>query len=185
MKIYHSTVLMLKSIRDDFYANDETWFCPGFHAVAVYRFGVWQMQLPKILSIPAAILHTILYIFIRNVYGIELPKTARVGKRMRIAHQSGIIVHPDTIIGDNCTIRQNVTLGAATHENVHAAPKLGNNVELGAGAVVVGKVTIGDGVRIGPNAVVTMNVPEGATVVAPAARVIMVKALRAHRSATG
>ena len=72
-------------------------------------------------------------------------------------------------------MRQNVTIGAANEETVDRAPVLGNRVDVGCGAVIIGGIVIGDEVRIGPNAIVTMNIPAGSTVVAPAPRIIQLK----------
>ena len=92
-----------------------------------------------------------------------------------IGHQGGIVIHWRAEIGDDCVIRQNATLGAATGEKFMHAPVLGNRVEVGCGAAIIGRVRIGDDARIGPNAVVTTNVPAGATVVVPPPRIVQVK----------
>jgi serine O-acetyltransferase len=110
--------------------------------------------------------------FVRNRYGIELHYTTRIGRRFRIAHQGAMVIHEFAAIGDDCTIRQGVTIGAAGRYSVDEAPILGNNVDVGAGAIIMGKVTIGDHVKIGPNAVIMMSVPAHSTAVAQPARVI-------------
>lgn len=106
---------------------------------------------------------------VRNVYGIEIPRTTSLGHRVKIAHQSGIVIHPDAVIGDDCVIRQNVSIGAAAGDAARftgQAPVLGRNVSVGAGAVIVGGITVGDNAVIGPNVTVISNVPEGARVMA-------------------
>jgi serine O-acetyltransferase len=114
----------------------------------------------------------------RNVYGIELSDRTRIGRRLRIAHQNGIVIHGQAVIGDDCVIRQGVTLGArgggrgSRTGKVPGAPHLGDRVEIGVGAVLAGPIRIGDDVVIGPNAVVMTHVPAGAIVSAPPARVI-------------
>jgi len=114
-----------------------------------------------------------MYRYVRNHYGIELPATTKVGRRLLLGHQSGIVIHPHAEIGDDCMIRQNVTIGAATPDRVlQEAPTLGNGVQVGVGAVIVGRVTIGDGVRIGPTAVVLTNVAAGASVFVVPPRII-------------
>ena len=85
------------------------------------------------------------------------------------------MIHWLSQIGDDCVIIQNVTLGAATEERITDAPVLGNRVMVGCGAAVIGGVVIGDDVHIGPNAVVTMNIPVGSTVAAPAPRVVQLR----------
>jgi serine O-acetyltransferase len=81
-------------------------------------------------------------------------------------HPAGIVIHGATIIGDDCVIRQNTTLGALNGEGGRGseAPQLGRNVHVGCGAAILGSVTVGDEARIGPNAVVVTDVPAGATV---------------------
>jgi serine O-acetyltransferase len=164
-------------VREDLRCNGGVTY-PGFQAMALYRFGVWKDGIgSKLLRVPLTILYRIAYVFVRNFYGIELPHTARIGRRFIVGHQHGITVHGNSTIGDDCIIRQGVTLGqdrptpGVLVENV-PAPKLGNRVEIGAGAMLVGGITIGEGVRIGPNAVVMTNVPAGAIVTAPPSRIM-------------
>jgi len=162
-----------EQIREDWRAHSKDWTQPGFRAVAVYRFGVWskQVRLRPVRGILYRI-HRVLYRYVRNHYGIELPDTAIVGRRLRIGHQGGTIIHYNAVIGDDCLIRQNVTIGATSEETVRHAPTLGNNVQVGCGAAILGKITIGAGARIGPNAVVMTNVPAGATAFAMPARIV-------------
>lgn len=135
---------------------------PGFHAVIVHRFGRWADQVSGPVRPAARLLYRVGYLLVRNVYGIEIPRTVRLGRRVKIAHQSGIVIHPDTVIGDDCVIRQNVSIGAAAGDVARfhdQAPTLGRGVSVGAGAVIVGGVTIGDGAMIGPNVTVLTSVP--------------------------
>lgn len=164
-------------MREDLRHNGHvTW--PGYQALVVHRFGVWKNGIgSKVLRLPCTVLYRISAGFVRNFYGIELPATTRVGRRVLIGHQHGIIIHQNAVIGDDCILRQGVTIGQdrATPGQAAAtvpAPKLGNGVEVGAGAVIMGAITVGDGVRIGPNAVVMRNVPAGAIVAAPPARIM-------------
>ena len=161
---------LIQQVCEDWRIHHRDWTLPGFRAVTVYRYGNWANGRPKgILQSILCRVHRVMYRYVRNQYGIELPATTRVGRRLLLGHQSGIVIHPHAEIGDDCMIRQNVTIGSATPDRVfQEAPKLGNRVQVGAGAVIVGKVTIGDGARIGPTAVVLTNVPAGASVfVAP------------------
>jgi serine O-acetyltransferase len=169
---------LLRLIREDFRTNDASLTRPGFQALAVHRFGNAVLGLPRVLRAPLSALHDVCHVFVRNVYGIELPRSARVGRRVRISHQSGIVIHPAAVIGDDCTIRQNVTIGAVSRERVAHAPVLGAGVEVGAGAVIIGKVTVGAGAHIGPNTVVMTSIPAGATVVSAPPRVLQPPARR-------
>ena len=103
--------------------------------------------------------------FVFKPRGIEIATTC-IGGGLRIPHLNGIYIHPNAIIGENCTILQQVTIGANEHRiDYKSAPKIGNRVYIGAGAKIIGDVVIGNDVRIGANAVVTKSVPAGKTVV--------------------
>ena len=150
-------------ICDDWRTHGRDWTKPGFRAVAVHRFGVWRMAVqPKLLRAPLSIIYRALYRRCRNLYGIELPSSVRLGRGVIVEHQGGIVVHGETVIGDHCIIRQNCTLGIRRLDSLHDAPVLGRGVQLGAGAAVLGRVTLGDGAIIGANAVVLIDVPAGA-----------------------
>ncbi|NAZ87052.1 serine O-acetyltransferase [Kineococcus indalonis] len=151
--------------------NDRSLVSPGFAAVAVHHFSGWARQRPLPLRVPLRFAGRAGYAFVRNVYGIELPAAVRLGRRFRVAHAGGIVVHPNTVFGDDCLIRQNVTVGAAGNGDFeHNHPTFGDRVDIGAGAVVMGPVRIGDDVTIGPNAVVMTDVPSGTVVVSPQPR---------------
>jgi serine O-acetyltransferase len=160
---------ILRQLRDEwrFYRD---WSRPGFRAIVVYRLGYWRRGLPapwrQLLYLPLRFLQR----FIRNHYGIELHPTAKIGQRLDLPHQHGIVVHHFAVIGDDCSIQQGVTICCATR--LHEAPTLGNGVQIGANAVLIGGIQVGDNVTIGPNAVVSMDVPAGATVFAPPPRLI-------------
>lgn len=149
---------------------------PGFQALAVHRFGVWKHGLrSRILRAPLSALYTVLNLFVRNVYGIELERQTRIGRRVLFAHQHGITVHRNAVIGDDCIIRQGVSIGQDRH-TPHGppppAPRLGDRVQVGAGAMILGNVAIGDDVMIAPNVVVMTSVPAGSIVAAQPARIM-------------
>ena len=162
-----------QQIKEDWIAHDRDWTKPGFRAVAVQRFGVWRMKLkPKLLRIPFSIIYRFLYRKIRNSYGIDLPYTVQLGRRVIIEHQSCIVIHGYAEIGDDCIIRQGVTIGNRYLDSPLDAPKLGKRVNVGAGTKILGKIAIADDVNIGANAVVLKNIPAGATAVGIPAKVI-------------
>ncbi len=167
---------LVESIRED-YPRYRDWTMPGFRALAVHRFGVWVESVgqPRLLHWFLFRIYRFLFVYVRNHYSIELHHTTKVGRRLLIAHQGGIVIHHLSEIGDDCLIHQNATLGAATDDTIDRCPILGNRVEVGAGAALVGGVVIGDDVRIGPNVVLTMSVPAGSTVVAPPPRIFQLK----------
>lgn len=162
--------------RNDYQVNDRSLLRPGMQAMMMYRLGVWQTGLRRgIVSAITYRIYRFLHIFVRNCYGIEMYATARIGWRLRIAHQSGIVLHHRLVMGDDCLVRQGVSIGRASNHGggVRAKPPvLGSRVEVGAGAVIAGGITIGDDVVIGPNAVVLRSVPSGALVTITPARVI-------------
>ncbi|MEM7263519.1 MAG: serine acetyltransferase, partial [Planctomycetota bacterium] len=131
---------------------------PGFRALAVHRFGVWRMGIRfKLLRAPFSVLARFLERRMRNGYGIELAFGCAIGRRVVIEHQGGIVIHGSSIIGDDCTLRQGVTLGMKSIEDPHAAPVLERGVDVGAGAKILGPVHIGEGAKIGANAVVVKD----------------------------
>lgn len=161
---------MFRLIREDLESHRNDWTAPGFHAIAVHRFGCWRMQVKsRALRLPLSALYKSAFTFVRNFYGIELPYTAKVGRRVIIEHQGNIVVHGGCELGDGTILRQGVTLGIRHMHSLNDAPKIGNGVNIGAGAVVLGNVVVGDGATIGANSVVTRNVRPGSVVVgAPA-----------------
>lgn len=167
---------LLRQIAEDYEAHGREWTKPGFRSVAVHRFGNWRMSIrSKLLRAPASLLYRWAYRHCRNVYGIELPYSVVLGRRVVIEHQGGIVIHGNSRIGDGCIIRQNCTLGIKTVAAPDQAPCLGTRVDVGAGAVILGAVVIGDAAVVGANAVVTSDVPAGALAVGVPARVILRK----------
>ena len=154
-------------VREDVRAHRGELTSPGLHAVLVHRFGAALPHMPGRVRPAARLLHRLAYVLLRNVYGIEIPATVQLGRRVRIAHHTGVVIHRYAVIGDDCVLRHNATLGARNDDpDTYAdqAPHLGAGVQLGTGAVVVGGVHIGDGARIAPNVTVLTDVPAGATV---------------------
>lgn len=175
------TLGLWQQIKEDWIAHGRDWTKPGFRAVAIQRFGVWRMKLkPIILRAPFSILYRALFHKVRNTYGIELPYTVKLGRRVVIEHQSGIVIHGECSIGDDCIIRQGVTLGNRYLEQPFDAPKLGNCVNVGAGAKIFGNVIIGDNANIGANAVVLSDIPAGKTAVGIPAKVINSAKSKSH-----
>jgi serine O-acetyltransferase len=164
---------LFAEIASDYRAHGRDWTRPGFRTVAVYRFGVWRMSIrSKLLRAGPSIVYRMMFRHCRNVYGIELPYSCKVGKRVVIEHQGGIVVHGNTELGDDTIIRQNCTFGLRHLDRLTDAPILGKGVNVGAGAVVLGRITVGDGAAIAANAVVLTDVPAGATVGGVPAKVL-------------
>jgi serine O-acetyltransferase len=159
-----SFLKLYDQIREDHVVHYSEWDRPGFRALAVYRFGAMLKDKKGILWWPLSSLYRFMFRYIRNHYGIELPATTIVGRRFLIGHQHGIIIHPNAEFGDDCIIVQNVTIGNVAVGRKNSGPKFGHRVEFGAGAVILGSITVGDDVRIGPNAVVITDIPAGSRV---------------------
>jgi serine O-acetyltransferase len=163
---------LLALLQEDWRTHGCDWTKPGFRAVAVNRLGRWRLALPQPFRLLTWWVYRFLYRYVRNHYQINLEYTVNLGRQVQLGGPGNIVIHKHATIGDGCLFRQNVTVGAGRGDRFDEAPRLGANVELGAGAVVVGGVVIGDGARIGPNAVVMNNVPANAMVLSPAAKVI-------------
>ncbi|AZI57358.1 serine acetyltransferase [Nakamurella antarctica] len=122
---------------------------------------------PRIYAIGVGIAYRLL---VEWILGVEIPWKTRIGPGLRIFHGVGIVINDRTVIGSNVSIRQNVTLG--NKGATGPCPTIGDNVQLGAGCIVIGGITIGDGAVVGAGAVVTKDVPAGATVVGNPARIL-------------
>jgi serine O-acetyltransferase len=164
-------ISFLALLREDLRNHGGTVFEQGFWAVAVHRFGNWRMGFPKPIRAPLTILYRIMFLFVECAAGISLPYTIRLGRRVRVWHHSGIILHARSI-GDDVQIRQNTTMGIVSVDRPHDIPTVGNRVDIGCGACILGGITVGDDCKIGANAVVITDVPPGSTAVGIPARVI-------------
>jgi serine O-acetyltransferase len=112
----------------------------------------------------------------RWLTGIEIHPGARIGRRFFIDHGMGVVIGETAEIGDDCTLYHGVTLGGTSWNKGKRHPTLGNGVVLGAGAKILGPITIGDRARVGSNAVVVKDVPPGATAIGIPARIIAAQA---------
>jgi serine O-acetyltransferase len=140
---------------------------PGLHAVWIHRasHGLWSLGLKWIARV--------LSMLARFITGIEIHPGAKIGRRVFLDHGLGIVIGETTEIGDDCTIYQGVTLGGTSlYKGVKRHPTLGKGVVISAGAKVLGGFTVGDGARVGSNAVVLKEIPDGATAVGIPARIL-------------
>ena len=168
---------MLEVIKKDYYAVFERdpaasnflevlLAYPGFHAIILYRAAHW-LWVKGVPILPRVISH-----IGRFLTGIEIHPGAGIGTGFFIDHGMGVVIGETTIIGNNVTLFQGVTLGGTGKEKGKRHPTLGNNIVVGVGAKVLGNITIGDNVKIGANAVVLEPVPSDATVVGVPGRVV-------------
>lgn len=139
---------------------------PGLHALLFHRIahGLWRSGLRWL----ARVIST----FGRWFTGIEIHPGAVIGRRFFIDHGMGVVIGETAEIGDDCTLYHGVTLGGTSWEKGKRHPTLKNNVVVGAGAKVLGPIIIGEGARIGSNAVVVKDVPDNATVVGVPGRIV-------------
>jgi serine O-acetyltransferase len=100
----------------------------------------------------------------------DIDPRANLGARLMLPHPNGVVIHEDAVVGDDCMIMQQVTIGMIGEGQV---PRIGNHVYIGAGAKIIGRVDVGDGARIGANAVVTRDVPTHSTAVGVPAQIIL------------
>jgi len=168
---------MFQSIKEDIdsvFARDpaarsvfEVMTCyPGFHARLMHRIAhrLWQAKLKWLARFLSHLG--------RFLTGIEIHPGATIGRRFFIDHGMGVVIGETAEIGDDCTLYHGVTLGGTSWKEGKRHPTLGNGVVVGAGAKILGPITIGDNAKIGSNAVVVKNVPAGATASGIPARIL-------------
>ncbi len=150
---------------------------PGLHALWFHRVAHFFWAKLK-LRFPARIISEVSRFFT----GIEIHPGAVIGHGFFIDHGMGVVIGETTIIGDNVTLFQGVTLGGTGKEKGKRHPTLGNNIVIGAGAKVLGNITIGDEVRIGAGSVVVRDVDHDTTVVGVPGRVVISKGRKVHEA---
>lgn len=166
----------LHLLREDLRTHDGNLFEQGFWAVAVHRFGNWRMGFRwKLVRAPLTLLYLFLFKFVEWTCGITLPYTTRLGRRVRLWHHSGMILHARSI-GDDVHIRHNTTFGVLRRGHNTAIPVIGDRVEMGCGVSVLGGVRIGSDAVIGAHSLVISSIPDGAVAVGNPASVIKQKA---------
>ncbi|MFF7109121.1 serine O-acetyltransferase [Pseudomonas sichuanensis] len=151
---------MFENIRADLRAHGGDWGAQGFWVLLVYRFGRWRYGVrPALLRKPLSLVYKVLFKWVQILTGVELPCEVQIGRNFVIDHFGGIIISGYARFGDDCRIRNGVVVGL---KNVSepTAPVFGNNVDIGAGAKVLGNIRIGNNVVIGSNAVVLVDVPD-------------------------
>lgn len=156
---------MFENIRTDLRAHSGDWAAQGFWVMLVYRFGRWRYGVrPALLRKLLSLVYKVLYKLVQILTGIELPCEVVIGRNFVIDHFGGIVISGYAQFGDDCRIRNGVVVGL---KNVHEpiAPVIGNNVDIGAGAKVLGNIRIGNNVVIGANAVVLIDVPDNSLAV--------------------
>ena len=149
---------------------------PGVQAVVVLRFGQWLQTQSILLRVFLEAVYFVLNGLMKILWGIELPRSARIGPGLYIGHFGGITVSGGAVIGSNCNLSQNVTIGEAGVGETFGAPVIGDNAYIAVGARLFGRITIGNNVKIGANAVIYKDVPDNAIVALdPGFRIVSLK----------
>lgn len=147
----------------------------GLLAMAVYRYGnaiYYGVTIPVVRPLLLVLYVLLDTAVVKLLCGAEFPARCRIGRRLRLPHGSnGIILHGNAVIGDDVTLFHQVTLGMRDVDEPEAAPRIGNSVVIGAGAKILGNVSVGDHSSVGANAVVIRDVPSHATAVGVPAQV--------------
>src|SRR5438105_8205457 len=162
---------LLRLLREDLRTHEGNLFEQGFWAVAVHRFGNWRMGVPRLLRPPLTLLYRFLEKWVEWTCGITLPYTVKLGRRVRIWHHGGMILHARSI-GDDVQIRQNTTFGIVRTDRRYELPVVGDRVDIGCGVAVLGSVTVGHDSVIGANAVVLNDVPPHSVAAGVPAKVV-------------
>jgi serine O-acetyltransferase len=163
---------LFENIREDWRTHDRQFFRQGLWAMGLYRFGRWRYTIRlRWLRMPFSFVYKALKPICEILTGIELPCEAKLGRRFRIDHFGGIVISGDAVFGDDCVIRNGVTVGLK-NTGFRGSPILGNRVDIGAGAKILGAIQIGDDVVIGANAVVLIDVVSNSIAVGVPARIL-------------
>jgi serine O-acetyltransferase len=163
-------ISLLALLAEDFRTYNRDLLEPGFWAVAIHRFGNARMGVRfKLLRVPLTVAYRLLFTAMVWLWGINLPYNTKLGRRVRIWHHGGIWLGARSI-GNDVHIRHNTTFGLLGRNEPHGKPIIGNRVEVGVGACILGAVTVGDDCVIGPNSVVIRDLPSGSVVMGVPAR---------------
>jgi serine O-acetyltransferase len=160
-----------QDLQDDFERHGATMRNMAFWAVATYRIGNWANTLPGPLSKVGGKVYGVMSLFVEATTGILLNREARIGKEFHLVHAGNIKIHPNAIIGDRVGIMQDVTIGEQGFGR-DGAPVIGNDVFIGAGAKILGPITIGDRARIAANSLVVTDVPADSTAIGVPAKIM-------------
>jgi serine O-acetyltransferase len=140
-------------------------------AIWVYRFGRRVVKRkPSLLRSIQLYIYWAMFRFIETITGVSLPLNAQIGPGLRIYHFGNIFIHSDAVIGRNCTLRPNVSIGNRNENS--GVPTIGDDVEFGFGAVAIGPIHIASGAKIGPLTLVAFDVPEKSTVLGSPGKIV-------------
>ncbi len=138
---------------------------PGVRAVVTLRFGQWLLKRNLLIRLFLTPIYLFLNYRTKTLWGIEIPRGVEIGEGFYIGHFGGIVISDEAKIGKNFTISQQVTIGVSGQGDKYGCPTIGDDVYIAPGAKVFGKITIGNNVKIGANAVIHKDLPENAIAV--------------------
>ena len=162
---------MFDNFRLDWQTYNGDLSCRGLWVMAVYRFGRWRYTIKSgLIRKPFSLLYKVLKVIGEILTSVELPCEVILGHGLVIEHAFDIVVSGDAVLGDDVVLRNGVTIGLR-HRAFRGSPVIGNRVDIGAGAKILGPITIGDDVSIGANAVVLTDVPANSIAVGIPARI--------------
>ncbi|HVP72491.1 MAG TPA: serine acetyltransferase [Phycisphaerales bacterium] len=160
---------MFERIRHDFNVYGRSWRHRALWAMALYRFGQWgERQRLQPLRWLLGKIYGFCAVFAPIITGVAIDRAMKIGEKFHIVHPGMVVIHPGAVFGDRCGIMHNVTIGQNMNSGV---PVFGNDVFIGAGAVVLGDIRIGDGACIASNSLVISDVPVNAMAMGVPAKV--------------
>lgn len=161
---------MWQDIKADYIRHGRSLTEPAFVSLVIYRYGRFALTIRNpALRWGASKIYGLLKVLVLNVTKVWIPPQCRIGADFHIIHAEGSLsIHPDAVIGDRCGVMHNVTIGTNMGPG---APVIGDDVFIGVNSTVLGRIRIGDRVRIGANTCVTTNVPADSIVVGSPGRI--------------
>jgi len=147
----------------------------GLHCVAIYRLGQFSERVRRrigVLALPIIVIHRLLDYCVQLIHHVHIVEHARLGGGFYIGHVGTIYIGP-TVIGDNCSLTHNVTIGVGHSRGKEGLPVIGNNVWIGTGSVISGAITVGNDVTVMNGSILARSVPDGCLVGGNPARAIM------------
>ena len=167
---------LLALLAEDFRTHGSDPLAAGFWALAVHRLGNWRMGVrAHALRAPLSVLYTVARQAVVAAWGMDLPYNSRIGRRVRFNHHGCVFVGAWNI-GDDVHFHHSVTIGLVRRGS-KKAPIIGNRVEIGPGACIVGEIEVGDDCYVGPNTVLAQSIPAGTTVLGVPARTVCLEQL--------
>ena len=156
------------------YSRNELWLSPAVWAIASYRLSNWVVRgnVGPLLRLPLKVVAFCANKFCEVFMEMCIDPQATIGGGFYVGHIGGVHINPGAVLGRNCDVSHRVTIGTSAMGR-QGSPVVGDDVYIGTGATLVGKIRVGRGAKIAANSLVMTNVPEGATVMGVPARIIM------------